>query len=167
MRASDSERKRTIARLSAGYADGRLGTETFAHRVDLAYRAGSRKDLHALTADLAGRVRQALEDPGGIVRSLLGQPNHIDPPCVWLTPPDATGGPWIIGRSPECDLLIDDETVSRRHAELRWTPQGYTVRDLDSTNGCRVNNTRVSVALLRPGDELLLAEVRVRLAQRP
>ncbi len=60
MRASDADRQRTIRGLSAGYAAGRLGSDTYAHRIDLAYRAGSRADLRSLTIDLSGRARSAL-----------------------------------------------------------------------------------------------------------
>lgn len=62
--------------------------------------------------------------------------------------------------------MIDDLTVSRRHAALRWTSEGYTVSDLGSTNGCLANGTRVATTLLRPDDELILGHVRVRLSRR-
>ena len=46
-----------------------------------------------------------------------------------------------IGRLPDCDLVIDDETVSKRHAVLRWdqAAQRCTVQDQGSTNGTFVN----------------------------
>ncbi len=49
----------------------------------------------------------------------------------------------IVGRSHECDLVLPDGVLSRRHAELVHTPRGWAVRDLRSLNGTHVNGTRV------------------------
>jgi hypothetical protein len=48
-----------------------------------------------------------------------------------------------IGRSRECDIVIDDANVSRRHAEVRPGSHGWTIADLGSTNGVRVNGRPV------------------------
>jgi len=48
-----------------------------------------------------------------------------------------------IGRSRECDIVLADTNVSRRHAELRPLGDGWTVTDLGSTNGVRVNGRDV------------------------
>lgn len=164
MRASDGDRQRAIRRLSAGYAAGQLGADTFAHRIELAYRAGSREDLQSLTVDVSGRFRRALTAARDAVSGLRAPDGGQERPCVWLTP--SGEGPWSIGRHPDSDMVIDDLTVSRHHAELRWTPEGYALTDVGSTNGCRVNGVRVVAVLLRPGDELVLGQARVRLSQR-
>lgn len=52
-------------------------------------------------------------------------------------PPDAAGGPSLIGRDPSCLLRLDDPAVSRRHVELDPTPP-ISVRDLGSANGTRL-----------------------------
>ena len=63
----------------------------------------------------------------------------------------------VLGRSRECDLVVSDENVSRRHAEVRPSGGSWIVRDLGSTNGVRVNGDRVSGAQpLRPGDRIEL-----------
>lgn len=49
----------------------------------------------------------------------------------------------LLGRSRECDLVVPDVLLSRRHAEIRKTATGWTVRDLDSRNGTRVNGERI------------------------
>ncbi len=54
----------------------------------------------------------------------------------------APGGA-TIGRSRECDIVLADSNVSRRHAELRPLGDGWTVTDLGSTNGVRVNGRDV------------------------
>ena len=41
----------------------------------------------------------------------------------------------LIGRGADCDLVLDDDAVSRRHAELRLEPTGWTIVDLQSSNG--------------------------------
>ena len=63
----------------------------------------------------------------------------------------------VMGRSRDCGLVISDENVSRRHAEVRPSGGSWIVRDLGSTNGIRVNGDRVSGAQpLRAGDRIEL-----------
>ena len=64
------------------------------------------------------------------------------------------------GREPESDLFLDDVTVSRRHAELRRTPEGWRIRDTESLNGTYVNRRRVEDQLLAPGDEVQIGKYR-------
>ena len=49
----------------------------------------------------------------------------------------------VVGRSRDCDLVLDDPNVSRHHAELRQEGDGWAVADLGSTNGIKVNGRRV------------------------
>ncbi|UGS33647.1 FhaA domain-containing protein [Capillimicrobium parvum] len=73
----------------------------------------------------------------------------------------ATGA--VLGRSRECDIVVDDANVSRRHAEVRPSPNGWTVADLGSTNGVRVNGRPVRSAPqpLRDGDLVELGTAQV------
>jgi pSer/pThr/pTyr-binding forkhead associated (FHA) protein/actin-like ATPase involved in cell morphogenesis len=57
-----------------------------------------------------------------------------------------------IGRQPDNDMVLDDPLISRQHAELRRTPQGWQLVDLSSSNGTFVNGRRVGTATLAPGD---------------
>lgn len=66
-----------------------------------------------------------------------------------------------LGRHPEADILLDDITVSRHHAEIRRTPPGYLVCDAGSLNGTYLNRHRVEEALLRNGDELQIGRFRL------
>lgn len=50
----------------------------------------------------------------------------------------------LIGRSGDCQLILDDDYCSTRHARLSLTPNGYQVEDLGSTNGTFVNNVRIT-----------------------
>ncbi len=57
-----------------------------------------------------------------------------------------------IGRSPQCDIFLNDMTVSRMHASMRRTPAGYEIVDAESFNGLWVNNLNVKGAVLKDGD---------------
>jgi hypothetical protein len=62
----------------------------------------------------------------------------------------------VIGRSRDCDIVMADPNVSRRHAELRREQDGWSVVDLGSTNGIKVNGQRVDQASLNDGDRITL-----------
>lgn len=62
--------------------------------------------------------------------------------------------PIVVGRRPQCDLVLLDATVSGRHARLYSTGDHILVTDLGSTNGTWVNGEKVQFASVRSGDEL-------------
>ena len=63
----------------------------------------------------------------------------------------------VLGRSREADVVLDDANVSRKHAEIRPSGGSWTVRDLGSTNGVKVNGRRIDGAQsLKPGDVIEL-----------
>jgi hypothetical protein len=67
-----------------------------------------------------------------------------------------SGNSVVLGRSRDCDIVVDDANVSRRHAELRQDGSGWRVVDLGSTNGIKVNRRRVDQAVLHHGDRITL-----------
>lgn len=70
----------------------------------------------------------------------------------------------LIGRNPTTDITLLDEGISREHAIILYdedTDQ-YTVEDLQSTNGTKVNGKRVRSAVLADGDELQVGHTRFR-----
>ena len=68
-----------------------------------------------------------------------------------------------IGRSKEAECVLGDPNVSRRHAELRRSQSGdWTIADLGSTNGIKVNGRRVSSARLSPGDQVTVGTTTFR-----
>ena len=64
-----------------------------------------------------------------------------------------------LGRRPDNNIVIDDPSVSRKHAQIRSINNRYVIFDLDSTGGTFVNKVRVDQATLFPGDVVTLAAV--------
>jgi hypothetical protein len=67
-----------------------------------------------------------------------------------------SGSRVLLGRSRECDIVVSDPNVSRRHAEVRSEDGHWSIFDLGSTNGVKVNGQRVDKARLRDGDKVTL-----------
>jgi hypothetical protein len=65
------------------------------------------------------------------------------------------------GRSPDSEIFLDDVTVSRAHAEVVRTAQGFLVRDVGSLNGTYVNRERIEELLLSDGDEVQIGKYRL------
>jgi FHA domain-containing protein len=112
--------------------------------------AGEPDDEHGQTMiySNSARTRQPLEEAQTrrAARALLavGGRRLIVPP-----------GGATIGRSRDCDIVLDDSGASRRHAELRPHPEGWALRDLESTNGVRVNGRPLhGVQPLHQGDHV-------------
>lgn len=68
-----------------------------------------------------------------------------------------------VGRNPTNDVRLAEASVSSFHCEIEVETDRVVVRDLQSTNGTRVNNLPVEEAEVRPGDELRLGELRLQL----
>lgn len=66
----------------------------------------------------------------------------------------------LLGRHPECDIQIESRKISRRHCCIAQVHDYLVVRDLDSTNGIRINGIRVVEGKLVPGDELTIGNHR-------
>jgi len=104
----------------------------------------------------AGRVQEQLHEARS---ARVGRPVVV---AEGKRMPVGPGGA-VIGRSRECDIVLSDSNVSRRHAEIR--PAGgdsWTITDLGSTNGVKVNGRPVSSAPLQSGDAVVVGTVDVR-----
>lgn len=104
----------------------------------------------------AGRLRGPVEEAQGVrpTRALLlaeGR-RHVIPPSGAL-----------VGRSRDCDVVLGDANVSRRHAEVLPGAAGtWTIADLGSTNGVLVNGRRVNGSHpLQPGDRIALGTAEI------
>jgi pSer/pThr/pTyr-binding forkhead associated (FHA) protein len=115
------------------------------------------RHLDVITLGRAVDLLFLLRDPGaasgmrrGIVRAgLLGEAGRYE----------VAVGEATLGRSPACNLVIDNEAVSKRHARLERTVDQLVLRDLGSANGTLVNGEPVQVAVLKDGDTVALAGV--------
>ncbi len=68
----------------------------------------------------------------------------------------------LVGRQEDCDLRLDHKSVSKMHCVIVKTDGLLLLRDLGSTNGTRVNGTRVRRAALLPNDKLSVANFHFR-----
>jgi hypothetical protein len=133
---------RALAQLRNAYAAGHVSTSTLEARIAL-----------ALTGDAEGAVWDL---PRWWHRRTAPRALLVDG-VEW--PLDTTAR---IGRSSSCDLVLADDAVSRRHAEIALRGGVCVIRDLGSCNGTLVNGRPVQRARLRRGDELQLGETFIR-----
>ena len=95
---------------------------------------------------------EGLEGPALVVRAGGGRAGeHFVP----------SGERTTIGRSPDCDIFLDDVTVSRNHAVLVVEGDRFVIEDQGSLNGTYVNRRRVESAELEDGDELQIGKYRL------
>lgn len=94
--------------------------------------------------------------PASVVKEELG-PVELEDLLIATLPPPAKDGSLqlIVGRSLECDVVVDDPAVSLKHAAILWDGRQGLLRELGSANGTFLNGIRIgSRATLRTGDEL-------------
>jgi hypothetical protein len=173
-RASDDDRDDAIRVLRDGSVAGRLSNDTFLRRVDRALRARRMDELAGLVRDLPS-APEAGAGPGRASRAwsrLAERLRGARFPATWpgtglprLVLPRGPRTVFTIGRSPECDLPLGDQTVSWRHAELRRTGEAWVLVDLGSTNGTRVNGWRADSGFtVRAGDWVSFGRAAFRIA---
>ena len=149
MRPSHDTREQTVAELRRGYLAGRLDTDTFSRRIEDAMHSGSHDELRGLTADLPAAPPAGLTQR---LRARLGQR-----PAGLLEAGELVHARLTIGRSSSCQLVLSDDTVSRRHAEIWREADRCYVSDLGSTNGTWVHGSRVEGGRrIDSGDQILL-----------
>jgi Protein of unknown function (DUF3662)/FHA domain len=113
-------------------------------------RTGDESSGRTMIYSTAGRVAEPLEERARQRQEtallLMGGKRLV------VGPAGAT-----MGRSRQCDVMVDDPNVSRTHAEVRPRGGSWVLTDLGSTNGSRLNGRRVEGSeVLKPGDEIEL-----------
>jgi ribosomal protein L40E len=99
----------------------------------------------------------------------LGLPEGIDGPALIVRAGGGRAGETFpleheritIGRSPDCEIFLDDVTVSRKHAVIARKDDDFRIEDEGSLNGTFVNKKRVEAADLENGDELQIGKYRL------
>jgi hypothetical protein len=174
VRASDAERDEAVAALQAAVAAGRLSQDTFIARLASALGARDRGELAGLCADLPDPAPH--RGLAGLTPRLAAAVSPVRAALVtsarWMSARFSAAHPpglrfpagsqirFTIGRAPDCDLVIADMTVSRRHAGLDRGLRGWLLTDLGSTNGTRLNGWRVREPVpVRPGDRVSFGAV--------
>src|ERR1700754_1094779 len=80
---------------------------------------------------------------------------------------DLTKDMTLFGRDEDCDVRLDHKSVSKIHCVIVKTDGLLLLRDLGSTNGTRVNGTRVRRAALLPNDQVSIAHFKFRIFLGP
>jgi FHA domain/Domain of unknown function (DUF1707) len=171
LRPSEADRARIAQELREGSLDGRLSIDTFSERIERTFAARSRGELDAVVADLRppGAMRRAVMRAvawfSSVDRDLKAAWQRPHVPVLALP---AAEGSVTLGRSRECDCVLAEPSVSRRHAELRHEGGRWMLRDLGSRNGTRVNGARLlDETEVGPGDRVSFGDARFRLGEAP
>jgi FHA domain/zinc-ribbon domain len=106
---------------------------------------------------LAALEEVGAEGPALVVRSGGGRSGEMFMPAGERT---------LIGRSPDCDVFLDDVTVSRKHAVLVQRDGRFFIEDQGSLNGTFLNRRRIESAPLSDGDELQIGKYRLIFLQK-
>lgn len=142
----------------------------------------------AVTRDLAGYVREHAREEGYVLVGPVDVRFEIDEklgageflvasdmaegegggPAGSLVTPDGSRvqialDPITIGRHPDCDVVLNDQEVSRQHAEVRRDEEGFVLHDLGSLNGTKVNGAGVKAPRpLEDGDTITIGTHSIR-----
>jgi FHA domain/zinc-ribbon domain len=109
------------------------------------------------SGELAPLEEVAMEGPALVVRAGGGRTGeHFTP----------RGERTSIGRSPDCDIFLDDVTVSRRHAVLIERDGEFFIEDQGSLNGTFLNRKRIESSRIGDGDELQIGKYRLTFLSR-
>ena len=108
---------------------------------------------------------EELEEEGGVGLEELG----IEGPSLVVRSGGGRAGEHFplertqttVGRTPDCDIFLDDVTVSRRHAIVAKGADTFTIEDLGSLNGTFLNRHRIEKAELENGDEVQIGKYRL------
>ena len=117
-------------------------------------RPGARHDVGRVEPPRRGlRDRLVAEEGEGVPHLRLASGNG--PSEIFALRGDRV----VLGRAHECDLILPDVLLSRRHAEIVHGPQGWVLRDLGSLNGTRLNGIRVQrEEPLHDGDQIGMSD---------
>jgi pSer/pThr/pTyr-binding forkhead associated (FHA) protein len=102
------------------------------------------------SADILDEIKT--EGPALVVRSGGGRAGEH-----FLLEQEST----TVGRSPDCDIFLDDVTVSRRHALVKRSNDRFLIEDQGSLNGTFLNRRRIESGGLEDGDEVQIGKYKL------
>jgi len=102
------------------------------------------------SADILDEIKT--EGPALVVRSGGGRAGEH-----FLLEQEST----TVGRSPDCDIFLDDVTVSRRHALVKRSNDQFLIEDQGSLNGTFLNRRRIEAGGLEDGDEVQIGKYKL------
>ena len=115
----------------------------------------ARLDPESKTATIPGRPSQTIRELPNRLVMIVGPALGASFPLLDKR--------LVVGRGEDCDLPLNDTSVSRIHAEIHMIDGGkYEVIDRDSSNGVRVNGVELKRAILDAGDVIELGDVQLR-----
>jgi hypothetical protein len=159
-RASNEDRRAISAALRSGYAEGRLSIGTLELRLERLSGVLALGEALDLARDLPARLpwRHRVAMLRRRVGACLRVPEAVAPPAVLspasLETEEHPSRGVMVGRAPDCDVVLTDPSVSRHHLFVRRDEEGWRMIDLRSTNGTLLNGVQVRFAHLRDGDRL-------------
>jgi hypothetical protein len=142
--AISAELRRVVRETAAERGWGLVGPPEVEFRADERMKKG---DLRCVASMVEGEDGQAVADQRAalLIREDGGERT------VALTSDTVT-----IGRLAECDVVLPDKGASRKHAQLRFRDGSWTLTDLGSTNGTRLNGQTVQSRELADGDKVTI-----------
>lgn len=78
-----------------------------------------------------------------------------------------TGAVTILGRGSDCDIVINDTGISRRHLQIQIIPERVVAKDLGSTNGTYVEGHKTDAATLVDGNQITIGRTRILFWAKP
>lgn len=122
---------------------------------------------HSMARDVRiggpGKQKQNTETLGTAVRDKAAPKTKYilvstEDPSLKLTLTKLTN---VVGREPQCDVVVDNNKVSRKHCLLEIGEQNLKIKDLDSSNGTHINGVAVKDGVLKVGDQLGLGSYKM------
>lgn len=119
-------------------------------------------------------VTRLVDEPITRVLKLDPQTNELERTKVTLvihepdsTPKEVTlrGREWVLGSSPECDIVFGDEYVSARHSKIAYQSSTFIITDLGSTNGTLMGDVKIKESHLPYNEEILIGKSRIWLKE--
>ena len=145
--------------------DERLGLGEFGIQTGIIEHVGDEEEPEPAPAESSGRT-MIYSNAGRLAEPLEERARAREESAVLLMDGQrlvvGPGGA-TLGRSRQCDIVLNDPNVSRQHAEIRPRGGSWVITDLGSTNGSRINGRQLEGSeVVRPGDEIELGATSLR-----